>query len=177
MTTFSVGSVNARVACVFLALGIGGCTAWLAFQLTGAPGTSTMTAAIGFAIGVAPALPRSLIIGVTIDGSGLTIRNYFRTYSVSWADVTVVGWDRVAISNRAAGSYAPALAVRLRSGQIVKARATYGLFATSRRKLVGMVTSYAHNHNVRVELDEADLYFGFRRMKRSHHALTDLRIT
>jgi hypothetical protein len=177
MKKCSVGSVNARAACLFLALGIGGCSAWLAFQLTDAPGTSTMTAAIGFAIGVAPALPRSMIIGVTVDGSGLTIRNFWRTYSISWADVTVVGWDRVAISNMAVCSYAPALAVRLTSGQIVKARATYGLLAKSRRKLVGMVTSYANDHNVRVELDEVDLYFGFRSIKRSHHALTDLRMT
>src|SRR3954451_2790413 len=140
MNQCSVGSVNARVACLFMALGIGGCSAWLAFQLTGAPGTSTTTASIGFAIGVALPLPRSLIIRVTVDGSGLTIRNFWRTYSISWADVSVVGWDRVAISNQAAWSYAPTLAFRLQSGQIVRARATYGLFARSRRKLVAMVT-------------------------------------
>src|SRR6266576_249043 len=161
MTRCSFGSAHARLACAFMSVGAGGCgTAYVAFQLTGAPGTSTRTFVIAF-------------VGGAVDASGLTIRNYFRTYSIQWCDVAVVGWDRVAVGGRYGGPYAPALAVRLRSGRTVKARATYGLRAASRERLVAAVERYAANSGVRVELAEDDLYFGFKRVKRPHRPLTD----
>ena len=174
MTRCSFGSAHARLACAFMSVGAGGCgTAYVAFQLTSAPGTSTRTFVIAFVIGSALAVPRSLIVGAAVDASGLTIRNYFRTYAIRWSDVAVVGWDRVAVGGRYGGAYAPALAVRLRSGRTVKARATYGLRAASRERLVAAVQRYAANSGVRVELAEDDLYFGFKRVKRPHRPLTD----
>src|SRR5689334_1142427 len=166
MTRCSFGSAHARLASAFMSLGAGGCgTAYLAFQLTGAPGTSTRTFVIGFVAGSAFAVPRSLIVGAAVDASGLTIRNYFRTYSIQWSEVAVGG--------RYGGAYAPALAVRLRSGRTVKARATYGLLEASRERLVATVERYTANNGVRVELAEDDLYFGFKRVKRPHRPLTD----
>jgi hypothetical protein len=174
MGRYSVGSVHARLGSAFMSLGLGGYgTAYVAFQLTGAPGTSSRTFAIGFALGSAVAVPRSLIVGITVDASGFTIRNYLRTYVIPWSDVDVVGWARVSVG-RYGTAFAPALAVRLRSGQNMTARATYGLLATSRGRLVAAVERYARENNVRVELAEEDLYFGFRRVKRLHRPLTEL---
>ena len=53
--------------------------------------------AVGFVLGSALALPRSLLLGADVDSSGLTIRNYFRTYSIPWSDVDAIGWARVSI--------------------------------------------------------------------------------
>jgi hypothetical protein len=64
--------------------------------------------------------------------------------------------------------------VRLRSGGTVTARATYGLLAASRERLVTTLEQYARAHDVRVELAENDLYFGLKRVKRPHSALTDI---
>jgi Bacterial PH domain len=158
-----------------MSLGAGGCgTAYLAFRLTGAPSTSSTTFAVGFVLGSALAVPRSLALGADVDSSGLTIRNYFRTYSIPWSDVDAVGWARVSIGGAHAWGYAPALAVRLRSGGTVTARATYGLLAPSRERLVATLEQHARVHDVRVDLAEDDLYFGLKRVKRPHSALTDI---
>src|SRR5689334_20761992 len=135
MDRCSVGSVRARLASVGWCFGLGGFGgAYVLFQLTGAPNTSFETFAVGFLLGSLPALPRTFVLGIELDRSGVTIRNYLRTYVVPWTEIDLVGWERLAMGGYPGGGYVvPALAIRLRSGQVIRARATWGLFAESRQ--------------------------------------------
>jgi hypothetical protein len=176
MDRCAVASVRARMASVGTCVGLGGCGgAYLLFQLTGAPGTSFSTFAVGFVIGSAIGIPRSLMLGVELDATGLTVRNYFRTYVLPWNDVDLVGWERLWLGGYPGGGFVvPALALRLRSGRSIVARATWGMFAKSRERLLAALEQHARDHGIAVEVTAEDLHFGWRGAKHTHWTVSEL---
>jgi hypothetical protein len=176
MENCSVASVRARLTSVGWCVGLGGCGgSYLLFQLTGAPGTSFSTAAVGFALGSVIGIPRALVLGIELDASGLTIRNYFRTYVISWSDVDLVGWERVWLGGYPGGAFAvPALAFRLRSGRSIIVRSSWGMFSQSRERLLAAVEQHARDHHIPVEVTADDLHFGWRGAKHTHWTVTEL---
>jgi hypothetical protein len=176
MDRCSVASVRARLTSVGWCVGLGGSGgSYLLFQLTGAPGTSFTTFAVGFVLGSVIGIPRALVLGIELDASGLTIRNYFRTYVIPWSDVDLVGWERTWHGGYPGGGFViPALAVRLRSGRSIIVRASWGMFSQSRERLLAAVQKHAREQGIRVEVTADDLHFGWRGAKHTHWTVSEL---
>ena len=93
-------------------------------------------------------------------------------FAATWGEIDLVGRERYARAQF--GVYVPVLAVRLRSGRILSAQATWGLFGKSRERLVSSVAEHARANGIPVEVSADDLHFGWRGAKPTHWTVREI---
>ena len=115
----------------FKALALGGTTGMIAAAVVA--GTSSVRpVAIGALVGGGLAMSRCARVSLRLGDDGVTVANYFRTWRLSWADITAIGWDDFG----ATYTPNPGVAFRLVDGETVVAQAAWGLGRRRRERLV-----------------------------------------
>lgn len=84
------------------------------------PPYSDIAAAVVLAPLLAYLIKRGAAISLVADGSGVVIRNPYRTYSLAWADIEKVEPSR---QGAIGGNWEPVILFRMTSGRQIKARA------------------------------------------------------
>src|SRR5215472_1456102 len=109
----------------FVAL-IGGLAEWLilAALLNGSGPPLTAAAATVLTLALTVACVRALRSGLRMDGDGVTVRNFWRTYKISWPEVSHLGDGSVYMGD---AGHIWALGVVLRDGRVRSVSTAVGL--------------------------------------------------
>ena len=111
--------------------------------------------AVGAILGSSLAASRCLRISLRMGEDGVRIANYFRTWRLSWTDVSAIGWDRFEVPHASA----PSVAFRLVDGETVVAEAAWGLGRRRRERVVESVHELARRNEIACYLASGDIKF------------------
>jgi hypothetical protein len=145
-------SLVARFVSAWKALFLGGTIGMIAAALVA--GTSSLgPVGVGALVGGALATSRCVRISLRLGEDGVTVANYFRTWRLSWADITAIGWDDFE------GTYTrhPGVAFRLVDGETVVAQAAWALGRRRRERLVETAKELGRRHEIACYLAPDDI--------------------
>lgn len=117
-------------------------------------GTSSLgSIGVGALVGGALATSRCVRISLRLGDDGVTVANYFRTWRLSWADITAIGWDDFG----ATYTPNPGVAFRLVGGETVVAQAAWGLGQRRRERLVEAAKELGRRYEIACFLAPEDI--------------------